>query len=404
MKAPDEGRPLVFIHIPKTGGVSVRNLITTRFAGDEILWIKSKADLPPTNEALGRFRLITGHFPYDMIVPRCPTPPHVVAFLRHPVDRALSNAFYLRWFVENAPEPEAVKASDRMIAAMSVEEFAQSDDPSVIFLRDNIQSRLLSPLEGEWGIDCIGKESIEHAKARLEEMLFVGIVERMTSSVAMLSDLIGLPFPGSVPRLNPTTRRQRMEEVDPEVIETLTRKNQVDMELYRFADDLFQERFAVWLGECLEERHRARLSTPDPPRSVRIPFGGPVDGWGWYMPVNNAFRWSGPSPRSFVDLHVATEDPLVLRFEVSPHFNRDLADHLRVYANGHPVLTFPQPSEPGKQLYEGPVPEAARMDAGNVLRIAFEVPKTRRPCDVLEGNRDPSPVGLAFWWLEVGPG
>jgi hypothetical protein len=403
MTTRDEDRPLIFIHIPKTAGVSVRNLLATQFATDEILWLKTETDLPDGDEEFGRFRFITGHFPYEMIVPRCLVPPRVVTFLRDPIDRAVSNFFYMSWFVANAPDPESVEGTDRMISEMSLEQFAHSDDLNVIFLRDNMQTRLLSPIEEEWGIQCIGKESIDRAKAKLEEMMFVGIVERMFESVAMLSDLVGLPFPGEVPWLNPTTRRKRIDEIDQKVIDTLKRKNSLDLELYRFAEELFHERYTDWMRECLHGRYCNRLLVGKPARKVRIPFGGPLHGWGWYMPVGDSFRWSGPSVKSFIDIPVVTDASLSLQFEVGTRLNGDLVDQLKVYANGRPVPVTNRSSGRRRLLFKGNIPEAASKDAQNLLRIEFELPTTRKPCDVLPQNRDSNLYGLAFRWVELGP-
>ena len=88
-------RSLFFLHIPKTAGTSLRELLSCRFAPADILALSGATRARQRAQQLAdvaQYRFVHGHVPYAL-VDRFPRRPFVVTLLRDPLDRAVS-AFY----------------------------------------------------------------------------------------------------------------------------------------------------------------------------------------------------------------------------------------------------------------------------------------------------------------------
>ena len=93
-----DDRALFFLHIPKTAGTSLRELLSCRFAPADILALDRRgAHEHPSQqlETISRYRFVHGHVPYAL-VDRFPRRPFVVTLLRDPIDRAVSAFHYMQ--------------------------------------------------------------------------------------------------------------------------------------------------------------------------------------------------------------------------------------------------------------------------------------------------------------------
>jgi hypothetical protein len=91
-------RALFFLHLPKTAGTSLRELLSCRFAPTDILAFlrsDSRELLSRKLASVGRHRFVHGHMPYAL-VDRFERRPFVLTVLRDPVDRAVSAFHYMR--------------------------------------------------------------------------------------------------------------------------------------------------------------------------------------------------------------------------------------------------------------------------------------------------------------------
>src|SRR5688572_854398 len=85
---------LIFIHIPKTAGLTFRAILANHFDYNQIYpqpddWYYLYED---ARANLANYRLFSGHFPYSVceLLPSTP-PPLYVTMLRDPVERFISN-------------------------------------------------------------------------------------------------------------------------------------------------------------------------------------------------------------------------------------------------------------------------------------------------------------------------
>ncbi len=414
-------RPIIFLHIPKTAGTTIRHLLSLGFGRDEVLDLDltrpREVELWQTlsGETLRRYRLIAGHFRYDFIVAKVPQG-RIFTFLRDPIERCLSLFPFLK---ERAARGMlATPERNELMRGISFEEFVFSDHELVQQQRDNPHIRFLG------GLPCPPERSPEEmlalAKQRLAAMDFFGIVEQMPESISMLCAFLGLRPHSEIFSINRGRRRRIREEVDAKLLNRLEETNRYDMELYEYAQDLFQKRWDNWLAEVarqswdswlagvLHQRWRGNLERSDQslPARIHISFQESVPGWGWYAwdPRGDGtwFRWSGPEAE--LEVRIDTTRPLRLRCEAANLLQPDALTQLRISANGHPLhLVIHKVGESPWGLLEAPIPKEALAGAAGVLRLTFETARPSRPSEVWPDSEDDRLLGVAVSWLELTP-
>ena len=276
--APDE--VLFFLHIPKTAGVSVYEVLDANFAPEEIFPVpdavsseKMFRELSPSQ--LAKIRLVRGHFwfgpgdrgVYDFLVPD----PKTITFLRDPVDRTVSLfQFVMRhpelWLAKRMmrPEVELLDLADVVLDEAELGELQSLDleqfvrHPEVRGELRNLQARLVvgrsRPGVFRNGDDpsrvqrLSDAELLDLAMERLEEFAFVGLTERLDESVTMLTRMFGWPEPGEIPQLNAADSPSRSYDISAGAREAIREQVAVDMELYAHACSLFESRSAAKLS------------------------------------------------------------------------------------------------------------------------------------------------------------
>jgi hypothetical protein len=236
---------LVFVHIPKTAGTTLRAVLGTNEPGPRSRALGnvfkggggiSKALIERLRGGRGPdlagVRLVRGHFPLGireylpMYLPkerelRC------FSFLREPGDRTLSHYFAIRATGRGYGLPP-------LSADATLEEALAGG-----YLYDNLQTRMLSGLPEPFGE--VDEAMLEQAKQNLREGLaFFGLTERFDESLVLAKQRLGLRniLYTSSDRVNAS--RPRGDEVPEEVRRAAERCNRYDIELYRYAEQLFE--------------------------------------------------------------------------------------------------------------------------------------------------------------------
>jgi hypothetical protein len=213
---------------------------------------------------LAGVRILTGHFPLGMRehLPgdrdvRCFT------FLREPTDRTLSHYFQIRTNAERdrAAGRERSKQESFGLKPLPVDP-TLDDMVEGGYIQDNLHTRMLSGDPEPFGE--VTDEMLERAKHNLrEKLVFFGITERFDESLVLAKQRLGLASvlykpPGSsasAGRVN--TARPRGKDVPEELTRAAERCNRYDIELYGYAQELFDG--APELGELEFEVELAAL-------------------------------------------------------------------------------------------------------------------------------------------------
>lgn len=237
---------LYYLHIPKTAGTTFNAVLENYFRPEEIWPFHARDELrhivgerlphelartPP--EVLAQYRLIRGHYDYG-IHRFLPRRPYYVTMLRDPVPRILSLYRYIRRVPSHRLHDEIIGGTrgvrDLLDHPLAPRRF---NDRQVHQLAGTLNSRM----------ECLSSdETLARAKAHLQEVAFFGLAERFDDSLRLLYRTFGWEPLEAYRSLNvspPVSSRSVADETDRMHV---ARHNQLDIELYRFAQELFDKR------------------------------------------------------------------------------------------------------------------------------------------------------------------
>jgi Sulfotransferase family len=219
----------IFIHIPKTAGMSLRETVRRVYPRDRCVFIYShnSAHLDAVRKDVQRADAVYGHFSFGVhnlfgIEGR------YVTVLRRPVDRVVS------FFQHQASHDD--NEYHRLIAdGMTLKDLLRGEQCHQV---NNHMVRILSG-HPDTGVTH-DRGLLDQAEANLATHFdAVGITERMDESVALIGRALGWPAQPSVPRIN-VGRRRRDFVLDEETRAEIVRYNALDIELY---DRVVQQQF-----------------------------------------------------------------------------------------------------------------------------------------------------------------
>lgn len=229
---------LIFLHILKTGGITLGNLLQRHYADKERFATYPTEKYPYGRIALfktwtpaerAQIRLLYGHLPFgyhDLFS----SPATYVTVLRDPVERVISRYFHDRREPNNQLHTEIQAGMDLKSYVRYLAEAAQMD---------NLQTRIIS---GNWenrGHGACTAEMLEQAKQNLRShFLLAGLTERFDEFYLMLCRAFGWS-PLFYRRRNVTKKRPRRDELPAETRAFIHEYNQYDNELYQYACERF---------------------------------------------------------------------------------------------------------------------------------------------------------------------
>ncbi|GGG64189.1 sulfotransferase family 2 domain-containing protein [Paenibacillus radicis (ex Gao et al. 2016)] len=224
-KRSDDDSLLLFMHIPKTGGTSLTQVLLHQFP--KLVYYFEVADNQTLLlEKLREADAFCGHYPFGLhsFIDR---PYRYMTMLRDPVEQIISY-FYFKY--KNPDYPESYNIG------ITLDYFVNDDNFDLEYV--NLQTRFVS------GELCVTQPDLELAKANLRHHFdFVGITERYAESQFLLSRQMGWKLqPCS--RLNITPNRLLQIECATETIDRIKAKNAADVELYRYALELLDQKIA----------------------------------------------------------------------------------------------------------------------------------------------------------------
>jgi len=245
---------LLFLHLPKTGGTTLNKLVYKSYqrpglsapedpgpdvqplfsyAHDGIYQLRGGFHQPIADDELPEMqhqfdndppRVILGHFVYGFHKALRDRPFQYLTMVREPVSRVISLYSHLQRFDDDA-RVDATRSTLRAFAS----------HPRI----RNDQARRLSGLEPErHPPSTVLREAKENLR---RHFLLTGVTERFDEALVLLRRGLGWHSIHYRPKL---VNRERTERADlpRDVLDAVKAANRIDLELYAYARDLFQER------------------------------------------------------------------------------------------------------------------------------------------------------------------
>jgi hypothetical protein len=211
---------LLSVHIPKTAGTSFRNTLIEVYGSEAVTRVdyppedqRDQEDpfAPPPEELSRKVKVLHGHFnPVDLgeFYAGIPKDVKVITWVRNPVERVISNYFYLRQRIRDEIRdntPLNVGVTNRMVKTLM--EYA---------IQDIARNRMASFLRG----------------MPLDQFTFVGIQEHYTEDLSHLAKILG--WINYVEHFHNVTE-DKYSDVSEETWEEIKALNSLDWELYQEA-------------------------------------------------------------------------------------------------------------------------------------------------------------------------
>jgi hypothetical protein len=262
----DGGEPplMVFVEIPQTGGRRISSMFADAwpkgavhksgnyFRGREKTMVKVIRKPGGWESWHGEGgRLTVGNNPYRVFHEHLPAGCWYMTLLREPVDRVLFN---YRQLAEREPattDPADGPVGEPARTAPSSLEAALAD-PGMLEL-SNLATRFLCD---DPDSDDLGSGALDEAKVNLRDFAFVGIQERFEESVALLQLGLGL---AAIPYGE--ERSIDVHAGSDEERTLIEEHNRLDVELYAFACELFEERLAAAGPELTRHLEQLRAAS-----------------------------------------------------------------------------------------------------------------------------------------------
>jgi len=250
-KVSDQQTPmLLFLHIPKAAGTTLQQIIERQYPSSQIYSLgadshQSIAEFQAwPQERQADIHILKGHlaFGFHESIPRSCT---YFTILREPVERTISYYYFVlqnpEHYLHQQVVSEKLDLSDVLGRKMT---------PDL----DNGQARLISGVWNEVPVGEMTRVHLAQAKENLNNHFqVVGLANHFDASLLLLQKAFGWRRIFYT-KTNITQNRPPQTALSPETIEKILQYNRLDVELYAFAQQLFERQlkqqtilFRLWV-------------------------------------------------------------------------------------------------------------------------------------------------------------
>lgn len=239
-KKASEPEIVIFQHIPKTAGTTLRYIIQYQFlpsaicelygsAGSHVERINKLKNLSKSERE--NLKIINTHLGFGLH--EFITPPYTyITFLREPVDRVISMYYYYQ------------KTKNPLFQHLSLLEFVRSYSAVQNGVTKNLSGvtlkRQLLPLEEKDSVP-FSEENLAIAKQNLKtHFKFVGICESFDESLILLHRMLGW----KIPLHDKSNVSKRARNIPQETLSSIEELNRLDIQLYQYAKEIFADQIA----------------------------------------------------------------------------------------------------------------------------------------------------------------
>lgn len=243
---------VIFVHIPKTAGRTLRTIIRSQYRPEQICITNPLPGDPfhdylnlPT-ERKAELRIVQGHFAYGLHE-HVERPAVYVTMLRDPIARVIS---YYR-FVRDHPEHR----NHATVMEKGLAGFVKETQSKQL---DNAQLRYLASAQ-EAPFGACTEAMLEQAIRRLNErFVAVGLLEAFDNSILLMRRALGWRLP-VYHSINVSKHRLGDDELTDEILGLLRDYNQLDQRLYDHASRRFEDAMRAQGARLAWERRLLRV-------------------------------------------------------------------------------------------------------------------------------------------------
>jgi hypothetical protein len=317
--------PLFFMHIPKTARMSMRQYLSDQYHPHEICPAERWHDLLDGGRDVASYRLVRGHFRYNMRELVAPDA-RMLVVLREPLRRTVSALRHLGrdpnfHHTYRIAKDFTLSEMIRHPAIMAYQRDVQARFPSASMPPAAVTAYLRDAVARGEDVDAGDLEEppdFQRAADRLETIDFVGITEELGTLVSTMAWDMNFHPPLYFPCINENPdRMDPLSGLTEAELEIVREHNQIDLQLYELARKLTH-----WRNFDRAMRHMLRVGVYQvQPGSFEIRMADIIPGSGWYPAEhdgNMSWRWTGPGR------HATIEVPL--RRDVSYRFDMIFVD------------------------------------------------------------------------------
>jgi hypothetical protein len=220
---------VVFLHIPKTAGTTLKTIMQRNYGAGEIANLYSQeVEKAEIEQQLNNpnTHLISGHFDFQpgFINPDL----YTFTFLRSPIDRVISNYLHIKY-------------SDTAIHKKWMEDVHEFPDFLKLPQGSNWQSRLLAGYKQRQPLDL--ETLFKEAISNLNSLNFIGLTEEFKHSLYCLSiDLnwVKIWFKNE----NTLADRSEFDQIKARFSDQIAAANEIDLNIYELGKKLYEKRWS----------------------------------------------------------------------------------------------------------------------------------------------------------------
>lgn len=241
----------IFLHIRKTGGQTLKRILTRHYPLESIFvthngeekFLNALKNLPAQEKET--IQCVFGHMPFGLhscFTARMP----YVTLLRDPVERILSTYFFAKENIFRLPDEH------RKIQNYTLKEFVSLDIPQTSNYQTGVLCGAVQRVDALFDVGArLPANALSAAKENIKNFfMFVGVTERFDESLLVLRAICGWKDIRYYKR-NTTTNRPAANEISKDILDSIRKKNDLDIELYSFANSLLDEKIREYPGSFL---------------------------------------------------------------------------------------------------------------------------------------------------------
>ena len=434
-KTLDENDKLYFMHIPKTGGILLMSLLYDNFDFKQIFGTVKYYDLFRNfPQDVSNFEFYSGHYGYGFLN-FLPKKPIIITMMRDPVEILLSfydshvrlgvDDEYCILKYENEPLKEILLDHDRKNILTNSQTGYFNLDLDILKTRELLK-------QGKIKLDSIrkkfypnvledkGKDFLNIAKQRLANCSFVGITEEFKKSLSLLCYNFGWYQIKTFRRMNVAPTRTKLTDLDEETIMLVKNAVKLDTELYRFAKEMFENRYSKMVRDLKEKFYETKydgVHHDDVMNSMlekhyyarnesNIQFSDHIDydfsqkiiGHGWHyrelLPNGKIRRWTGPNLVSTIFFPLVKRD-YKIRLHIPLSIQPEILMNFKLEINNEVIELVKNSYVSENNIIEGIIPSKIIKD--NFLTcVKIIVEKTVSPHSINQDSPDIRKLGLFF--------